>query len=124
MQVEPSDPIKVSQEVTVLIEALPPVLIPSQSLPLRHSRGWRSQESQACSVFPGARNHTRYVHLLPSPRPRTDRGSVASDIMVPTAGRPVVPARFTLDGVLYHHGTSPSGGLYKMDAQAAQGPIT
>ena len=27
MQVEPSDPIKVSQEVTVLIEALPPVLI-------------------------------------------------------------------------------------------------
>jgi hypothetical protein len=54
VQVEPSDPIKASQEVTVLIEALPPVLIVHLNLPLRHSRGWRSQESQACPVFPGA----------------------------------------------------------------------
>ena len=44
--------------------------------------------------------------------------------MVPTAGRRVVPARYTLDGVLYKHGTSPSGGHYKVDAEAAQSPIT
>jgi hypothetical protein len=44
--------------------------------------------------------------------------------MVPTAERPVVPARYTLDGVLYNHSTSPSGGHYKVDAEAAQSPIT
>jgi len=31
--------------------------------------------------------------------------------MVPSTGRPVVPARYTFNRVLYHHGTSASGVL-------------
>jgi ubiquitin carboxyl-terminal hydrolase 10 len=35
--------------------------------------------------------------------------------MVPTVGRPAIPARYTLNGVLYHHGTPASGGRYTVD---------
>ncbi len=34
--------------------------------------------------------------------------------MSPTARRPAQPARFTLYGVLYHHGTSAGGGHYTL----------
>ena len=40
------------------------------------------------------------------------RGLVDLDIMAPAARR---PARYTLYGVLYHHGVSAGGGHYTLD---------
>jgi len=48
-------------------------------------------------------------------RIRLTRGSVGLDIMAPTAGQPSGPARYTLYGVLYHHGKSVGGGHYSVD---------
>jgi ubiquitin carboxyl-terminal hydrolase 10 len=56
-----------------------------------------------------------FFFLPAAVKDENDRGSVASDIMVPTAGRPAVPVRYTLNGVLYHHGTTASGGHYTVD---------
>ncbi|KAI0265471.1 hypothetical protein BGY98DRAFT_1103071 [Russula aff. rugulosa BPL654] len=85
MQVEPSDPIKASQEVTVLIKALPPVLIVHLN---------RFHYDTVAGGVVKNRKHVQFSAELEIP-------PVASDIMVPTAGRPMVPARYTLDGVLY-----------------------
>jgi ubiquitin carboxyl-terminal hydrolase 10 len=38
-----------------------------------------------------------------------------TDVMAPTAGQPSFPARYTLYGVLYHEGTSASGGHYTVN---------
>ena len=121
VQVEPSDPSEASQQVTVLIEALPLVLVVHLKRFLYDTvtggvvkNRKPVQVSPELEIPPG----TFFFPLPPSPRQswlRTDRNSVASDIMVPTTGQPAVPARYKLHGVLYHHGGSASGGHYTVD---------
>lgn len=118
-RIEPSDPSKASQQVTVLVEELPPVLIVHLKRFLHDTAtGGVVKNRKPVQFSPELEIPPGMFLLLPSPRQsklRANRGSVASDIMVPTAGRPAVPARYTLNGVLYHHGTSASGGHYTVD---------
>ncbi|KAI0278303.1 hypothetical protein BGY98DRAFT_1176673 [Russula aff. rugulosa BPL654] len=108
VQVETSDPSKASQQVTALIDALPPVLIVHlKRFSYDAATGGVVKNCKPIQFSPSSKSHQS--------RLRTDRGSVASDIMVPTGGRPAVPARYMLNGVLYHHGMSASGGHYTAD---------
>jgi len=83
VQVEPSDPSKASQQVTVLIETFPPVLIVYLKRFLYDI------------VAGGVVKNCKPVQFSPGLK-------IPPDIMVPTAGRPTVPARYMLNGVLYH----------------------
>lgn len=93
VQVGPSDSSEASQQV--LIEALPPVLV-------LHLKRFLYDTT------------TRGVVKIGKSVQFTPELEIPLDIMAPAARRPAQPARYTLYGVLYHHGVSAGGGHYTL----------
>jgi len=93
VQVGPSDSSEASQQV--LIEALPPVLV-------LHLKRFLYDTTARGVVKIG-----KSVQFTPELE-------IPLDIMAPAARRPAQPARYTLYGVLYHHGVSAGGGHYTL----------
>ncbi|KAF8495929.1 hypothetical protein F5888DRAFT_1615230 [Russula emetica] len=93
-QVGPSGPS--TGEVTVLIEALPPVLV-------LHLKRFSYDAATG-----GVVKNSKPVQL-------SSELEIPPDIMAPGAGQAAWPARYTLYGVLYHHGKSAGGGHYTVD---------
>ena len=97
----------------VLIEALPPILVLHLKRFLYDTAargvvkiGKPVQFGPDLDIPLGA------FHFVMFLGPRGKLRVVGSDIMAPAARR---PARYTLYGVLYHHGTSAGGGHYTLD---------
>ena len=112
MQVGPSGSSEASQQV--LIEALPPVLV-------LHLKRFLYDTAARGVVKIG--KPVQFTPELEIPlgtcllfffmsRLRIPRGA---DIMAPAARPPAQPPRYTLYGVLYHHGVSAGGGHYTLD---------
>jgi ubiquitin carboxyl-terminal hydrolase 10 len=115
VQVGPSDSSEASQQV--LIEALPPVLVLHLKRFLYDTTargvvkiGKSVQFTPELEIPLG----TCLSFLLSQSKLRIPRGSTGVDIMAPAARRPAQPARYTLYGVLYHHGVSAGGGHYTL----------
>ncbi|KAI9511095.1 hypothetical protein F5148DRAFT_975728 [Russula earlei] len=94
VQVGPSGTNEASQQV--LIEALPSILV-------LHLKRFLYDTAARGVVKIG--KHVQFSPELEIPL----------DIMAPAARRPAQPARYTLYGVLYHHGVSAGGGHYTLD---------
>jgi len=93
VQVGPSDSSEASQQV--LIEALPPVLV-------LHLKRFLYDTA------------ARGVVKIGKPVQFAPELEIPPDIMAPATRRPGQPARYTLYGVLYHHGVSAGGGHYTL----------
>lgn len=114
MQVGPSGSSEASQQV--LIEALPPILVLHLKRFLYDTAargvvkvGKPVQFGPDLDIPLGA----FFFLVFPiSPIPPETENGFAADIMAPAARR---PARYTLYGVLYHHGASAGGGHYTLD---------
>ena len=115
--VSPSGPSKANQQVTVLIEAVPPVLV-------LHLKRFLYDAATAGGVVKIAKP-VRFSPELEVPSgtisisardsgPRIHRGC-GPGIIASAAGQLPVPARYTLCGVLYHQGASASRGHYTVD---------
>ncbi|KAF8470409.1 hypothetical protein DFH94DRAFT_811604 [Russula ochroleuca] len=94
VEVGPSGSSEASQQV--LIEALPPVLV-------LHLKRFLYDTA------------ARGVVKIGKPVQFTPELEIPLDIMAPATRRPAQPARYTLYGVLYHHGVSAGGGHYTLD---------
>ncbi|KAI0247916.1 hypothetical protein BJV78DRAFT_1285139 [Lactifluus subvellereus] len=94
VQVGPSGSSEASQQV--LIEALPPVLV-------LHLKRFLYDTA------------ARGVVKIGKPVQFSPELEIPLDLMAPAARRPAQPARYTLYGVLYHHGASAGGGHYTLD---------
>ena len=120
-QLGPSGPrtSEASQQVTVLFEALPPVLV----LHLKRFSydavtGSVVKNSKPIQLLPELEIPLGTFSFLLFSRQSGLRfyfGSVDPEFIAPGAGQPTWPARYTLYGVLYHHGKSADGGHYTVD---------
>ena len=103
----------------MLIEALPPVLVLHLKRFLYDTTtrgvvkiGKAVQFTPELEIPLGT--YLSYLIFILSVEAENTRDSSGVDIMAPAARRPAQPARYTLYGVLYHHGVSAGGGHYTL----------